>query len=652
MYLPVTSQTAGLYVESPIEARTGLRMGSSAANGTITVGADTAVTANRLVQRDGNGYIYANHINFNTSETENPTIGSFITSNGDGWSRKSSLAHVKNSIRGVADGSWGISITGNAAGCTFSGDSANQDNITNRTDSGFYQSSTGTTAEGWPLNDGSWQHMISCTHANDNNYYAMQLGSGFYSQGLFYRATNGSGSTAWSRVALYNNSYDAALYASAYYDTNNTAFYVDPASSSVLSTIIARKNTAGSTPTDSASIVLSNRNTSINGGMMGGIFADTYRDVRDPHYSGGIWFTRNQTAGNLSSSSDIVFGAMDSWGDGLPTERMRIYSSGPVIASSDFRAPIYYDSNNTGYYVDAASTTNLNALTLQGGIPTINGYSPSNGVIRMTPNLHLNSGAGNAVIVNWDNGTTGGSWTFRVGSGNGGGDVYYIRGDGYSYQTNYAENASSFRAPIFYDNADTAYFINANDNSNLNTLSMAGLITGRSSGSTDVNSANDTGSISIRGSTTTVAAMSFHRSGAYAINMGLGTDNVFRIGGWSASSNAFQMDGSGNLTMLNNVTAYSDARLKKDIVKIDNAIDKVQQLNGYTYTRTDTGSRQAGVIAQEVMKVLPEVVMGSEETNYSVAYGNMVGLLIEAIKEQQEQINRLEVKINSLQQGN
>jgi hypothetical protein len=270
----------------------------------------------------------------------------------------------------------------------------------------------------------------------------------------------------------------------------------------------------------------------------------------------------------------------------------------------------------------------------------------------MTPNLHLNSGAGNAVIVNWDNGTTGGSWTFRVGSGNGGGDVYYIRGDGYSYQTNYAENASSFRAPIFYDNADTAYFINANDNSNLNTLSMAGLITGRSSGSTDVNSANDTGSISIRGSTTTVAAMSFHRSGAYAINMGLGTDNVFRIGGWSASSNAFQMDGSGNLTMLNNVTAYSDARLKKDIVKIDNAIDKVQQLNGYTYTRTDTGSRQAGVIAQEVMKVLPEVVMGSEETNYSVAYGNMVGLLIEAIKEQQEQINRLEVKINSLQQGN
>ncbi len=49
------------------------------------------------------------------------------------------------------------------------------------------------------------------------------------------------------------------------------------------------------------------------------------------------------------------------------------------------------------------------------------------------------------------------------------------------------------------------------------------------------------------------------------------------------------------------------------------------------------------------MKVLPEVVMGSEETNYSVAYGNMVGLLIEAIKEQQEQINQLKLTLNQLE---
>jgi hypothetical protein len=204
------------------------------------------------------------------------------------------------------------------------------------------------------------------------------------------------------------------------------------------------------------------------------------------------------------------------------------------------------------------------------------------------------------------------------------------------------------RAPIFYDSNNTAFYVNPNDTSNINNLVMNGFIQGRSCADTNVNTANDTGSISIRGSSSTVASMSFHRTGAYAINMGLGTDNVFRIGGWSASNNCLQMDGSGNLTMLNNVTAYSDARLKTDIVKIENALDKVQQLNGYTYTRTDTGSKQTGVIAQEVMKVLPEVVMGSEDTHYSVAYGNMVGLLIEAMKEQQAQIDELKLTIEQL----
>ena len=101
-----------------------------------------------------------------------------------------------------------------------------------------------------------------------------------------------------------------------------------------------------------------------------------------------------------------------------------------------------------------------------------------------------------------------------------------------------------------------------------------------------------------------------------------------------------------------NVTAYSDRRVKTDIEVIPNALDKVCQLSGYTFLRTDTETedadgnpvaevRQTGVIAQEVLEVLPEAVMENEEGMYSVAYGNMVGLLIEAIKEQQVQIDEL-----------
>ena len=74
-----------------------------------TITASTGVTASHIVQRDANGYIYANYINFSTSESENPTISSFFTSNGDGWSRKSSIAHVRNQL-----GNYGGWITASA----------------------------------------------------------------------------------------------------------------------------------------------------------------------------------------------------------------------------------------------------------------------------------------------------------------------------------------------------------------------------------------------------------------------------------------------------------------------------------------------------------------------------------------------------------
>jgi hypothetical protein len=165
---------------------------------------------------------------------------------------------------------------------------------------------------------------------------------------------------------------------------------------------------------------------------------------------------------------------------------------------------------------------------------------------------------------------------------------------------------------------------------------------GLSSSSTDVNSANDTGSFSCRGDGTTgkVASMSFHRTGNYAINMGLGADNVFRIGGWSASSNCLQLDGSGNLTALANLLAYSDIKLKKDLVVIPDALAKVQTLTGYTYTRKDSGERHTGLIAQDVEKILPEAVSEMDGTK-TLAYGNLMGLMVEAIKELKAEIETL-----------
>jgi len=83
------------------------------------------------------------------------------------------------------------------------------------------------------------------------------------------------------------------------------------------------------------------------------------------------------------------------------------------------------------------------------------------------------------------------------------------------------------------------------------------------------------------------------------------------------------------------VTATSDERLKSDIKTIDNALDKVMSMRGVTYTMQ--AEKGTGVIAQEVEKILPEVVVNNEYK--SVAYGNMVGVLIEAIKELKTEID-------------
>jgi hypothetical protein len=103
----------------------------------------------------------------------------------------------------------------------------------------------------------------------------------------------------------------------------------------------------------------------------------------------------------------------------------------------------------------------------------------------------------------------------------------------------------------------------------------------------------------------------------------------------------FTFDNAGNFVAAANVTAYSDARLKTDIKTIDNALDKVTQLRGVTFTKD--GVAGLGVIAQEVQKVIPEVVITNEDpdSTLSVAYGNIVGLLIEAIKELKTEIDQL-----------
>lgn len=84
---------------------------------------------------------------------------------------------------------------------SISAESGTTDNITSRTKSGFWQTATATTAEGWPETTNSWYHMFAATHSNTDNYYSLQLAAPFFSNKLYFRSTNGSGTTSWSEIA-------------------------------------------------------------------------------------------------------------------------------------------------------------------------------------------------------------------------------------------------------------------------------------------------------------------------------------------------------------------------------------------------------------------------------------------------------------------
>ena len=127
----------------------------------------------------------------------------------------------------------------------------------------------------------------------------------------------------------------------------------------------------------------------------------------------------------------------------------------------------------------------------------------------------------------------------------------------------------------------------------------------------------------------------------------------------STSGYRFSVSGeTGAVIAANNITAYgspSDIRLKENIEVIANPIEKVQQLKGITFNYKKDGGKSTGLIAQDLEKVLPEVVYETHDIDdpdikfKAVRYGNVVGLLVEAIKEQQETIKELTQRINNIE---
>ncbi len=156
----------------------------------------------------------------------------------------------------------------------------------------------------------------------------------------------------------------------------------------------------------------------------------------------------------------------------------------------------------------------------------------------------------------------------------------------------------------------------------------------------------------------------FERSPEIPQIIGIPGSNIINISGVYAAGNSFfsgtftstgvtNLFGSVNINgkdletelALGKSLPTSDERLKENVTTIQNALEKVSSLRGVEFDFKETKQKQIGVIAQEVEKIIPEVVGENPNGYKGVQYGNLVGLLIEAIKEQQKQINELKETI-------
>ena len=131
---------------------------------------------------------------------------------------------------------------------------------------------------------------------------------------------------------------------------------------------------------------------------------------------------------------------------------------------------------------------------------------------------------------------------------------------------------------------------------------------------------------------------------------------------YSGAAEQARLEENGDLHVENDVIAFSstissDERLKENIRNVDGALELVSQLNGVTFNWKKNGKASAGVIAQNVEKVLPSAVkevesLSGEEVNKHVDYNQLSSLFIEAIKELREENKLLKAEIEGLKDIN
>jgi hypothetical protein len=671
-----------------------------------------------------------------------------------------------------ASGTWGISITGNAGSATVlnsshyiqkTGTSNNYNTDFTNTPAGTYRylgDDSGITNNP----GGSWWFVENFRHTNSSNIWGTQVAWGWEDNANRLATRNIQAGTFGSWVYYLNssnfNTYAPTLTGGGASGTWGISISGNAANANTLdnidSTGFGRAYSAGYGFHGSNSAISTATFISILNSQ--GAFNQPYWVARGSWCYACNGYITDTGVGTIHLAGCTV----EVIGDAT-NFTIRIHT--PTTSSSGvINREFIYVQNSSGYspgwrvllsnynYNDYAPTltgggaSGTWGINITGNAATVGGYAVSTGVGANTVVVREASGY---IFANYINSNVSEAENPAINT------FFVSNGDGYLRKATVAHVRSAL------GESDTLATVMSRGSTSSTYLSLSG--GGLFSGSNNVKFRNEKGSGVYLGSTNNAqlqaysedggaAFMSFHRVNAYAVNMGLDPDNVFRIGGWSASADRLVLDMSGNLsvpglmsnaqsytggwfrnntnntglynenttmhwsskdngywdasstttvssirfftgshigtlrgyifanssgelgfldsaanwilrcvgtsntyltgtfTASGDVVAYSDARIKTNVQTIDNALDKVISMRGVTYNRTDVDdtSEKVGVIAQEIQEVLPQVVTKDDAGMLGVSYGNLAGVFIEAFKEQQRQIEDLKKQIEFL----
>ena len=168
---------------------------------------------------------------------------------------------------------------------------------------------------------------------------------------------------------------------------------------------------------------------------------------------------------------------------------------------------------------------------------------------------------------------------------------------------------------------------------------------GKLTASSSVSVANVTvaNKLLIGNGTATAPSLAFSADGSQDTGLYWGGDGYTFFTNNGVKSGEIQP--GGHLLMVGNVTAYSDANLKENIQTIKDALGILKSFRGVYYNRIDSNEREIGVVAQEVLPKAPELVRANKDGVLSVAYGNMGGLIVQALNELTERVEAIEAKL-------